>query len=112
MTTSSGSSLAILLTLLRNLLDRGFGPYCQSAWMCTRSQQLHAKLVCSDYAYTLEVSERLPGGLIVSYDYQGSDGVVSAARLYPLAFPHCCYILPHPYRSSVLSRLGRVWELV
>src|SRR5436189_6003711 len=85
MTTSSGSSFAILLTLLPNLLDRGFAPYCQSAWMCTRRQRLHAQLVCSDYAYTLEVSERLPGGLIVSYDYQGPDRAAPASRLDPLA---------------------------
>src|SRR5207247_11344101 len=96
MTTSSGSSLAILITLLRNLPDRGFAPYCQSAWMSTRSQRLHAKLVCSDYAYTLEVSESLPGGLIVSYDYQGSDGVDSAARLYPLSSPRSSIIYPPP----------------
>src|SRR5438093_11738656 len=100
MTTSSGSSLAILITLLRNLPDRGFAPYCQSAWMSTRSQRLNAKLVCSDYAYTLEVSESLPCGLIVSYDYQGSVGVDSAAPLYPLGWPHSDNIIPHPHRSS------------
>src|SRR5437667_10612935 len=98
MTTSSGSSLAILLTLLRNLLDRGFAPYCQSAWMCTGSQHLHAKLVGSDHVHTLEVSESLPSGLIVSYDYQGSDGVDPAARLYPLASPHSENIIPYPNR--------------
>src|SRR5436189_5333731 len=95
MTTSSGSSLAILLTLLRNLLDRGFAPYCQPAWMCTRSQHLYAKLVCSDDVYALEVSESLPGGLIVSYDDHGSDGVDSAARLYALASPHSENLTPH-----------------
>src|SRR5438093_1979282 len=100
MTTSSGSSLAILLTLLRNLLDRGFGPYCQSAWMCTRSQHLYAKLVGSAYAYTLEVSESLPGGLIVAHDYQGYDGVDSAAQLYALASPHSENIIPHANRCE------------
>src|SRR5437867_13362976 len=98
MTTSSGSSLAILLTFPRNLLDCGFAPYCQPAWMCTRSQHLYAQLLCSDDVYALEVSESLPGGLIVSYDYQGSDGVDSAARLYPLASPHSENIIPHPNR--------------
>src|SRR6266516_1791025 len=98
MTTNSGSSLAILLTLLRNLLDGVFAAYCQSAWMCTRSQHLYATLVCSDDVYALEVSQSLPGGLLVSYDSQGSDGVDSAARLYPLASPHSENIIPHPNR--------------